>query len=63
MRAKLRAERLLESLQSSVNNLISTLGRTSAFSLVENNLEKIDDLIEQLQELIDVEDGSMDNNY
>ena len=63
MRAKLRAERLLESLQSSVNNLTSTLGRTSAFPLVENNLEKIDDLIEQLQELIDVEDGSMDNNY
>lgn len=63
MRAKIRAERLLDTLQTSVKNLNITLGRTNVYHMVESNLEKIDDLIEQLQELIDVEDGNLDNNY
>lgn len=63
MRAKQRAERLLQELQSNVKNLETTLGRTSVFQSVENQFEKIGYLIETLQEIVDVEDDSMNNRY
>jgi hypothetical protein len=63
MRAKIRAERVLETLHATVKNLTVTLGRTTAYPMVEKNLEKIEELIEQLQEIVDVENGNMDNNY
>lgn len=63
MRAKQRAERLLQELQSNVKNLETTLGRTSFFQSVENQLKKIGYLIEILQEIVDVEDDSMNNRY
>lgn len=63
MRAKQRAERLLQELQSNVKNLETTIGRTSVYQTVEKQLEKIGNLIETLQEIVDVEDDSMNNRY